>query len=155
MRSSSSRIPPNPRYKDKYIVTMTPEERKFSDVASEAFGIQRNLCSSIEQTRERIREDEGSFIPIWCLKYILDTENLKTDKDTMVELIDGFSDIANSGSAQETDSDIAISIGALCIEHEDASTDLKSILSSTKCKEGMDAYLHQFEDGELVKLAEA
>ena len=49
---------PNPRYKDKYIVTMTPEERKFSDVASEAFGIQRNLCSSIEQTRERIREKD-------------------------------------------------------------------------------------------------
>ena len=112
---------------------MTPEERKFSDVASEAFGIQRNLCSSIEQTRERIREKmKGLSFPIWCLKYILDTENLKTDKDTMVELIDGFSDIANSGSAaKKTDSDIAISIGALCIEHEDASTDLKSILSST------------------------
>ena len=31
---------------------------------------------------------------------------------------------------------------------------MKSILSSAKCKEGMDAYLHQFEDGELVKLAE-
>lgn len=73
----------------------------------------------------------------------------------MVELIDGFSDIANSGAAsKKTDSDIAISIGALCIEHEDASDDLKSILSSAKCKEGMDAYLHQFEDGELVKLAE-
>ena len=66
----------------------------------------------------------------------------------MVELIDGFSDIANSGAAsKKTDSDIAISIGALCIEHEDASADLKSILSSAKCKEGMDAYLHQFESG--------
>ena len=31
---------------------------------------------------------------------------------------------------------------------------MKSILSSAKCKEGMDAYLHQFEGGELVKLAE-
>ena len=147
---------PNPRYKDKFIVTMTPEERKFSDVASDVFGIQRNLCTSIEQTRERIRDKmKGLSFPIWCLKYILDTENLKTEKDIMVELIDGFSDIANSGAAsKKTDSDIAISIGALCIEHEDASDDLKSILSSAKCKEGMDAYLHQFEDGELVKLAE-
>ena len=31
---------------------------------------------------------------------------------------------------------------------------MKSILSSAKCKEGMDAYLHQFEGGELIKLAE-
>lgn len=148
-------ITPNDRYKDKFIVTMTPEERKFSDVASEAFGIQRNLCSSIEQTRERIREKMKNLsFPIWCLKYILDSENLKTDKVTMEELIDGFSDIANSGPAgKQTDSDIAISIGALCIKHEDASSDLKSILSSAKCKEGMDVYLHQFEDGELVKLA--
>lgn len=147
---------PNPRYKDKYIVTMTPEERKFSDVASEAFGIQRNLCSSIEQTRERIREKmKGLSFPIWCIKYILDTENLKTDKDTMVKLIDGFSDIANSGAtSKKTDSDIAISIGSLCIEHNDADTDLKAILSSSKCKKGMDAYLHQFESGELIKLAE-
>lgn len=73
----------------------------------------------------------------------------------MVELIDGFSDIANSGAAsKKTDSDIAISIGALCIKYEDASAGLKSILSSAKCKEGMDAYIHQFEGGELVKLAE-
>ena len=147
---------PNPRYKNKYIVTLTPEERKFSDVASEAFGIQRNQCTSIEQTRERIRDKMKRLsFPIWCLKYILDTENLKTEKNVMVELIDDFSNIANSGSAnKKTDSDIAISIGALCIKHEDALDDLKSILSSDKCKEGMDAYLHQFEGGELIKLAE-
>ena len=30
---------PNPRYKPKFIVTMTPEERKFSDVASDVFGM--------------------------------------------------------------------------------------------------------------------
>ena len=147
---------PNPRYKDKFIVTMTAEERKFSDVASEVFGIQRNQCSSIEQTRERIRSKmkELSF-PIWCLKYILDTENLATEKDIMVELIDDFSDIANSGSnGKKTDSDIAITIGDLCIKHPDASISMKSILSSEKCKEGMDAYLHKFEDGELIKLAD-
>ena len=42
----------------------------------------------------------------------------------------------------------------MCIEHNDADTDLKAILSSSKCKKGMDAYLHQFESGELIKLAE-
>ena len=147
---------PNPRYKDKFIVTMTQEERTFSDVASDVFGIQRNLCSSIEQTRERIRDKMKHLsFPIWCLKYILDTENLKTEKNIMVDLINSFSDIANSGAAsKKTDSDIAFSIGKLCIEHKEASADLKSILSSAKCKEGMDVYLHQFEDGELTKLAE-
>lgn len=147
---------PNHRYKDKFIVTMTPEERKFSDVASEIFCIPRNMCTSIEQTRERIRDKmKGLSFPIWCLKYILDAEDLKTEKNIMIKLIDGFSDIANSGfSGKKTDSDIAIAIGALCIEYQSASADLKLILSSTKCKEGMNAYLHQFEDGELIKLAE-
>ena len=93
---------------------------------------------------------KGLSFPIWCLKYILDTENLKTEKDIMVELIDGFSDIANSGAAsKKTDSDIAISIGVLCIEHEDASVDLKSILSSAKCKEGIRLHIFPWTMKEL------
>lgn len=45
-------ITPNARYKDKYIVAMTPEEKAFNEAASIAFGIPLHLCTSIEQTRE-------------------------------------------------------------------------------------------------------
>ena len=65
-------ITPNPRYKDKFIVAMTPEEKAFNEATSVAFGIPLNLCTSIEQTRERIRNKmkEYSF-PIWTLKKII------------------------------------------------------------------------------------
>lgn len=66
---------PNSRYKDKYIVTMTPEEKSFIDTTSVAYGISKTQCSSIEAARERIRAKmkELSF-PIWPLVYILEKE---------------------------------------------------------------------------------
>lgn len=48
-------ITPNPRYKDKYIVAMTEDEKAFNEATSIAFEISKSLCTSIEQTRERIR----------------------------------------------------------------------------------------------------
>ncbi len=58
-----------PRYKDKYIVTMTAEERAFNEASSKIFNIPLNLCNSVEQTRERItspcegfREEQGAAL---------------------------------------------------------------------------------------------
>jgi hypothetical protein len=63
-------ITPNPRYKEKYIVAMTPEEKAFNEITSIAFGIPLNLCISVPDTRERIRAKmkELSF-PLWTLSY--------------------------------------------------------------------------------------
>ena len=92
-------ITPNARYKDKYIVAMTQEEKAFNEITSSAFGIPLNMCTSVPNTRERIRSKmkEYSF-PIWTLKSILETETLKTDRDTLAEIIDCFCGIANSNN---------------------------------------------------------
>ena len=42
---------PDKRYKDKYIVTMTPEEKEFHRFASEVFDIPLELCTSIQNTQ--------------------------------------------------------------------------------------------------------
>lgn len=149
-------ITPNARYKDKYIVAMTDDEKAFNEATSVAFNIPLNLCTSVEQTRERIRNKMKEYaFPIWTLKYILPSENLKTDTSVLEMLIDSFCGIANSSNmgAAQTDSDIAMSIGRLCAEHENAAEDLKQILTKEKCAQGMTKYLSTFDNGELITLA--
>lgn len=150
-------ITPSTRYKDKYIVVMTEEEKAFNEATAKAFDIPKNQCASIEQTRERIRGKmkEYSF-PIWTLKSILSHEQTKTDTNVLAQIIDYYCGIANSnnmGIYQESDSDIAYKIGELCLKNENVADDLKSLLNKEKCTEGMKEYLKTFENGELVSLS--
>ena len=149
-------VTPNNRFKDKYIVTMTAEEKAFNEATASAFSIPASFCTSIEQTRERIRGKmkELSF-PVWVLQYILDNEPLTTDKQVISTLIENYSYIANNNNAHvnKTDSDIALEIGKLCIKNPKAVNDLQSLFTKEKCTSGMIAYLDQFKDGELPRLA--
>lgn len=148
---------PNPRYRDKYIVMLTSEEKSFNEASSLIFDIPLNQCTNVEQTRERIRNEMKKLtFPIWSLKYVLATSIFKTDAKLVCQLIDLFSGIANSqnmGNGQ-TDSDIAMDIGKLCIQNYDLAADLKSILTRDKCAEGMETYLKEFEGGVLLRLSE-
>lgn len=150
-------ITPSTRYRDKYIVAMTEEEKAFNEATSKAFGIPQNQCVSIEQTRERIRGKmkEYSF-PIWTLKSILPYESTKTDKTVLSQIIECYCGIANSNNMsthQKTDNDIAYKIGRLCIENNEAADDLNTLINKEKCTEGMKEYLKEFENGELVTLS--
>ncbi len=150
-------ITPNPRYKDKYIVAMTDKEKAFNEVTSTAFGIPINMCTSVPNTRERIRNKMKDYsFPIWTLKSILYKENVKTDTAVLSEMIDLFCGIANSNnfSSAQSDSDIAMTIGELVIANPNAGTDLNGLLSREKCVAGMSEYLKTFDGGELVALAE-
>lgn len=150
-------VNPIPRYKDKYIVTTTTEEKAFNEASSNIFKIPINLCSSVEQTRERIRQKmkELSF-PLWVLKSLLDSAELKTSKDKVEELINNFSGIANSNNVggTKTDSDIAMAIGKLCIDNPGVSDDLAALVTKDTCSDGMKAYLAKYEGGKLLHLAE-
>lgn len=150
------KIAPIPRYKDKYIVTLTESQRAFNSAASQIFNISSSRCTSIEQTRELIRQKMKEFsFPIWCIKSILDMAILKNEKQKVSELIDLFYGIANSNNLAvvKTDSDIALSIGKICIENEGIIDDLKSIVTKEKCVEGMKAFLNSFESGTLINLS--
>jgi hypothetical protein len=144
-------------YRDKYIVAMTEEEKAFNKLASIAFNIPADRCTSIPDTREQIRSKMKELgFPIWTLKSILKNEQLKTSQEVLTELIDGFCGVANSGNFGfgASDNDIAIEIGRLSLKNKNAAEDLKSILTKEKCRLGMNEYLHSFENGELIELAE-
>lgn len=147
---------PLSRYKDKYIVTTTAEERAFNEASSKIFRIPLNLCNSVEQTRERIRQKmkELSF-PIWVLKYTLNHAELASNKENVSELIDYYSGIANNSNfgAAKTDSDIALALGKLCLTTPVAKDDLARLVTKDNCNAGMKAYLEQYEGGILPQLA--
>lgn len=149
-------ITPNARYKDKYIVAMTPEEKAFNEATSIAFGIPLHLCTSIEQTRERIRNKmkEYSF-PIWSIKEIIPGMSLKTEESVIRSLIDCYCGIANSNNmgGSKTDNSIALEIGEICLKNKNASEDLKGLLTKANCTEGMKKYVADFEGGQLIELA--
>lgn len=149
---------PNSRYREKYIVTMTPEERSFIETTSKAFDISKSLCSSLEQTRERIRAKMKEYaFPIWSLNYILKGETIQSEEEIVSDLINLYCGIANNNPAEtgKSENDIAIEIGKICMDNPEAVDDLKSLLSKEKCTAGMSAYLKEYSEGELVTLAEA
>ena len=147
---------PNPRYKDKYIVAMTDEEKTFNECSSKVFDIPLNQCVSIEQTRNRIRLKMRELaFPIWCVKNILGEFSFSTDLKIMETLIDDFGGVANNQNlgGGRSDTDIALEIGKLCREHKSAIKDLALVLTKENCQKGMVTFLTVFEDGILPKLA--
>lgn len=149
-------ITPNSRYKDKYIVAMTSEEKAFNEITSVAFDIPLNMCTSVPNTRERIRSKMKGFdFPLWTLKSLLATETLKTDTTVLATIIDSYCGIANSNNmgAAQSDSDIAMAIGKLAMATSTAADDLKKLFCKEKCTLGMAEYLKTFDNGALVALA--
>jgi len=149
-------ITPNSRYKDKYIVALTEKEKAFNKATSTAFDISESYCTNITDTRERIRSEMKKLsFPMWVLKYVMDGQKFKTDSDTVSELIDLFCGIANNRNfaGNLTDSDIALKIGELCIDHPDVAEDLNSVISKDNCTAGMQKYLATYEDRALLNLA--
>lgn len=152
----NQQITPNARYKDKYIVAMTDDEKSFNDATAIAFDIPKNFCTSVEQTRERIRNRMKEFsFPIWTIKSIIPKYPVSTDRNVLIEIIDNYCGIANSNNigGKKTDSDIAMIIGHLCIGNSKAAEDLKMLFTKEKCAEGMIEYLKEFENGILPQLS--
>lgn len=148
---------PSSRYRDKYIVTMTPEEKSFIEVTSTAFDISKSLCASLEQARERIRArmKELAF-PIWSIINILDEVELGSSAEEVSGIINLYCGIANNNPSEsgKSENDIAIEIGKTCIKNPSIVNDLAKLFTKEKCTAGMMAYLKSYSDGELIKLAE-
>ena len=143
---------PDKRYRDKYIVTMTPGEKEFHRVASSVFGIPIELCTSIQITRDRIRNKMKELaFPLWTLKFVTGSLMLSTNKETVDKAIDFFGELANSGNTSEVD--IANHIGQLSLTEKDLINDLVLVVTKDNCRNGMAKYLSEYKQGELVELS--
>ena len=147
---------PNSRYRDKYIVTMTPEEKAFIEGTSMAFEIAKVNCSSVEAARDHIRAKmkQSLYFPIWTIEEVLNDVKLQTSESVIRELIGDYQDLANNITGK-SESDIANSIGREFIKNAKAAEDLHNLFTEANCKNGMLKYLVGYRGGELPKIAEA
>lgn len=149
---------PNPRYKDKYIVTVSDEIRSFFDSTSIAFEINKSFCSSVENTRDYVRSKMKALaFPLWTLKGIVAKETLKTDISVVKSLIDLYCQFVNNVPSEsgKSDNDLASEIGKICLANKTAAADLHSIFTADKCIEGMLCYLAEYRNGQLPTLAKS
>lgn len=144
---------PDKRYRDKYIVTMTPEEKEFHHLASIVFDIPLELCTSIQITRDRVRNKMKTLsFPIWTLKYVDDMAYASTDKNVIDGVVDLFSELANSGNTSEVN--IANQIGKVSLAEKNLIADLKELVTKENCRKGMAKYLSEYKEGELITLSQ-
>ncbi len=143
------------KYKEEFIVTMSPDVRSFLNCAVIAFDLTRSACGSVESTRDQLRIKMKSFaFPIWCVKYTLDHEQFETPRDVLEKLIDQFSIIVNTANGgNDTESGIASTIGKLIRETPSAEEDLKKLMTGDQCRKGMLEYLKVYRGCLLVQLS--
>ncbi len=143
------------KYREKYIVTMTEEIRKFYELTCTSFRIGSEQCNNIPNTRNFIRNrmKELTF-PIWCLEYGLDDMDLFSSPEAVKKSIQLYSGIANNAIVGQTEADIAKTIGELYIANPNLIKDLPDLFTKENCRCGMANYLSTFDEGVLVKLAE-
>lgn len=143
---------PNPKYKPKYIVAMSPEQKEFNKCTSIVFDIAENLCSSVENTKSQVRSRMIAFkFPIWTLKFCnFDTS---VSQDVINKVIDLYVELANNSTSSRTETDIALEIGSIFINNEGLVEDLKNILTKENCTNGMQKYLERYKNGVLPDYA--
>jgi hypothetical protein len=152
-------IKSNSRYKEKYIVAMTDEERHFSKATAQIFKMNENECSSIEQIRDLVRNKLKNLVfPLWTLKELLGKQQsvYETDINLLFEMIDLYSEFSNSSISEsnKSESSIAMKIGQLFINNEKAANDLGHLISDDNCRDGMKNYLEHYQEGILPELSQ-
>lgn len=151
----NQRSVPSAKYKEEFIVAMSPEIRCFLNCTSEAFHIPAANCGSVESARDQIRLKMKSLtFPIWCLKSVLDSVQLESSAGELAEIIDAYCGIANTANySKETESGLAERIGRLVKNTSSITEDMERLLTNEMCRRGMLAYIDSFEGGILRTLA--
>ena len=147
---------PKAGYRPEAIVTMSETMRLFLQGTATIFHELPERCGRVDGAAGVIRLGMKKLeFPTWVLKSILPEENLRTDKAIVADAIDKYLGIANISNYRQsaTESDLANEIGHLMGEYPDLVSDLESLFTSQKCREGMRAYLDAYRGGELPALA--
>ena len=145
---------PSPKYRNKYIVAMSPEQREFNKTTARVFNISESACTSVENTRSRVRSEITTYrFPIWTLKFC--NFNTYNSTEDVNKLIDLYVELVNNSSSSRTETDIALEIGSLYLNKKGLCDDFKSILTKDNCTLGMQKYLEQYKNGILLTYAKA
>ena len=146
---------PTGKFREEYIVAMSPEQKAFLTCTSKVFRIPATQCGSVENARDQIRiaMKKLSF-PIWCVKYILSKVPHTVSDATLSEIIDNYCSIANTANGVKgSESELASDIGQAVVKEPAIIDDLANLLNDDNCRKGMLAYIEVFQGGLLKQLA--
>lgn len=151
----NQKVTPNRNYKEEYIVAMSLEQKAFLNCTAKIFNIPSAQCGSIESARDQLRSRMKQLtFPIWCVKSLLETENISSSIEDVSEVIDCYCGIANTAnSTKSSESDLADTIGRKIYANTNIVEDLTKLITNQKCKDGMLAYIRHYKSGILEKIA--
>lgn len=131
-------------YKEKYIETMSPEQKAFVDFVHNAFDVPEN--SSVERAASRMRTKLKELgYPVWCYKFV-DTHDLGAYLDLIAEIAN---DRGNGNVPTQ-----AKRFGKKLLDMKASSGQLIELLTTENGAEALHAFLEEFRDGELLQVAE-
>lgn len=134
-----------PKYKDTYIVKMTPEERAFYVLTEKAWGIAPNSCGTVGQAASAVGNAMRVLgLPVWCLAEV-DDSGVYQFVEKYIELVQ------KEGKAAHQK---AIEIGKIAMAKSALGDSLATLITKPKCQDGMHTFLSRFEGGQILALAE-
>ncbi len=151
----NQRLSPARNFKEEFIARMGENHRAFLKCTTTVFNISEKQCGNVEDACKQLRITMKRFsFPIWCVKGVLNDEELTTPTAKLKEIIDSYCLIANTANGnQGNESEIAESIGKAVRETPEIVADLAKVINSDNCRKGMLAYIDHFEGGVLKQLA--
>lgn len=127
-----------------YIVNLTDEEKAFYELTEKAWDMESDACTSPSHAGSLIKTKMKSLVyPVWCLEDV--------DSYGVYDLVKKY--IALVQSDGDKAHDIANDIGNIAIQRPMSGDNLKLLLTTENCRNGMKQYLLRFEGGKLLNLA--
>jgi len=134
----------NSRYKDTFLVKMTPQEMAFYALTEKVFRVNPNSCSSVSIAVTIIQTKMRELgLPTWCLSEI--------DDNGVYDIITKYIDLVQSDGKDAHAK--AVEIGRIVGIKPTVADYLAEIVTKEKCQKGMRAFLEYFEGGKISALA--
>lgn len=141
---------PAKHFHEQYIAKRTVEERAFDEATHKIFAIETE-GASMEMVRNSICTAlKGLSFPLWTVKY---SPNASGNMDVK-RLVDYYCQLVNPANGSGTEySNIVQDMGKM-LRARPAIADVSArFINVDNCIEGMKAYLAQFNEGEIMRLA--
>lgn len=127
------------------IVMLTPEEKTFNEVTEKVWSLTPGSCNSVALSEKAIREKMKSLgLPVWSLEEV--------DGKGVYDIIQKYIDFVQKGGDEAHK--IALQIGKIAMNRSSLGATLADLLTKENCRTGMKLFLENFENGELLRLAE-
>lgn len=148
-------ITPKGKYVEKYIMSLTREEKIFANVTSKIFNVDEDCCSSYERGRDEIRKRVKDLVyPLWSLGYLEEVQE-DTEKANIIKL---YSGILNSGDSNNGKSEFGYAVELVkyieTIGEDRVIAKFENVINESNTSKGIMKFIEEYKNGILKKLSD-